>query len=439
MKFFTEEAFRNKLLALLGVLVLFLSQTYVAEVISYKSAYKSTLYRSFELYAREVEKLDIYLASLNEVESFDDTKPIYVEDSIISLLEYSLIQVGFVKSGVDEKYWNATYAYTDINSNFDLIRKDNKISAPEKKYLDALYAFNHENYNNAKKLIKLNVSDYQESKQLEKKILDIYIEHAKFLGENYEKSMLKNIHLDSDGTITNKAVDKDIIRDKLAVISKKLTGLDTLSYQKGSNEEEEYLWTYTTRANPKALERNDEKYYEFDYYLEENKVYFSQSYYNFDQDNEDKLSEDQMKELADDHIKKLEIKSEFVNTEKDKDSGYNNFVYIRKDNDIFYEAGSITVTVSNQGRVNSEFYLPQKDIEINWGDEKKITEKFDKSSKIKTIIKVINAKNEGEYVVMTEDKGEKYFWIFDSQTSELKLNDRLDEVIYPFYYNILMI
>ena len=60
------------------------------------------------------------------------------------------------------------------------------------------------------------------------------------------------------------------------------------------------------------------------------------------------------------------------------------------------------------------------------------------NSEIKAIIKVINVKNQAEYLVMTEYNKEKFISVFDGETAKLKIYDRLDQDKYLFYYNILI-
>lgn len=170
MKFFTEEAFRNKLIGLLGVLVLFLSQNYVEEVIGSKNAYKDNLLRTFELCVREMETLDVYLTSLKELNSIEEIKPVYIEDSFMSLLEYNrsilISMTGSIKS---DYFYDAVFEYEKVNKNLDLIRADNKVSDSELAYINDLYNFNKESLDYAKNLI--NHTNYKERKEIEKNIL----------------------------------------------------------------------------------------------------------------------------------------------------------------------------------------------------------------------------------------------------------------------------
>ena len=159
MKFFTEEAFRNKLIGLLGVLVLFLSQNYVEEVIGSKNAYKDNLLRTFELCVREMETLDVYLTSLKELNSIEEIKPVYIEDSFMSLLEYNrsilISMTGSIKS---DYFYDAVFEYEKVNKNLDLIRADKKVSDSELAYINDLYNFNKESL--------LTVMDDQDKQQL---------------------------------------------------------------------------------------------------------------------------------------------------------------------------------------------------------------------------------------------------------------------------------
>lgn len=438
MKFFTEEDFRNKLIALLGVLVLFLSQAYVAEVLNSKDAYKGNLYISFKAYVEEIENLDIYLSELSEIKSIDEIKPKYLEESIILLFEQNISKVTEIKKeAFPNNYYEAIFSYTDINKNLGLIRQDNIISDIERRYLDELYKSNHANLEYAAKLIKYYSTDYQDIDALEKNIFDTYIDYVMFLGENYKAIDLKS----EESAAKTVALEKDKVRERLQDISKKLTGNDSLSYYKEPYVDESEIWTYVTRDNPGKLERTDEDIYTFDYTLDENKVSFYKSLGSIMVSDEEPMrifKEDKMKALADEHAKNIDPKSEFVKVEKHEDDVYMDFFYQRKNDGIYYEANSITVTVDNEGSIYSEFYLRESEAEINWIDEKTIKEKLNSNSEIKAIIKVINVKNQAEYLVMTEYNKEKFISVFDGETAKLKIYDRLDQDKYLFYYNILI-
>lgn len=397
MKFFTEEAFRNKLIGLLGVLVLFLSQNYVEEVIGSKNAYKDNLLRTFELCVREMETLDVYLTSLKELNSIEEIKPVYIEDSFMSLLEYNrsilISMTGSIKS---DYFYDAVFEYEKVNKNLDLIRADNKVSDSELAYINDLYNFNKESLDYAKNLI--NHTNYKERKEIEKNIFEIYEEYTEFLGSAYGKYDLKNVIISDMAGAKKVNVSKESVRDELAKISKRVTGLDTLSYFGEPYADERYSWSYTTKKDPKSLDRTDEDVYTFEYVLAENKVNFYQSYRIFN-DEQEELTEDKMRALADDHINKLGIGGEFVSSEKNKyeyvsenqnrDFDYMTFYYNNKDNDIYNESSNIEVKVEKNGRLDSSFYLVTSEPKINWADESLVKEKFNNESKIQSIIKVV--------------------------------------------------
>lgn len=449
MKFFTDESFRNKLLGLLGALVLLLSQSYLGEVIGSKDAYKNSLYRNFELYIREMESLDIYLNSLKELKSFDEIEPVYIEDSLISLFEYNNSQIESLTKSFNSSYiYDAVYEYEKINKNLDLIRGDNLISDSERIYIDKLYDFNNETLNYAKKLIDYDYASYEERKKLEKDIYNIYRDYSKILLESYEKSNLKDINIVGNVNKTEDTLTKESVRDKLAVISKRVTGLDTLSYLVEPDRDESYCWSFTTKKDPKALDRSDEDVYTFDYILEENKVYFYQSVDVVVNDKEIKLTENELKALADEHIKKIGLKVEFASSEKNKyvytgkepkrDFDYMAFYYDNNENEIYSESEIVKVTVEKSGRLESTFSLFSDEPTINWADESLIKEKFNNESKIQSIIKVVNSKNEGEFLVMTKEEDKLYIYVYDGESTELKLYDKLDKDRHPFYHRILM-
>ena len=397
MKFFTEEAFRNKLIGLLGVLVLFLSQNYVEEVIGSKNAYKDNLLRTFELCVREMETLDVYLTSLKELNSIEEIKPVYIEDSFMSLLEYNrsilISMTGSIKS---DYFYDAVFEYEKVNKNLDLIRADKKVSDSELAYINDLYNFNKESLDYAKNLI--NHTNYKERKEIEKNIFEIYEEYTEFLGSAYGKYDLKNVIISDMAGAKKVNVSKESVREELAKISKRVTGLDTLSYFGEPYADERYSWSYTTKKDPKSLDRTDEDVYTFEYVLAENKVNFYQSYRIFNEEQEE-LTEDKMRDLADDHINKLGIGGEFVSSEKNKyeyvsenqnrDFDYMTFYYNNKDNDIYNESSNIEVKVEKNGRLDSSFYLVTSEPKINWADESLVKEKFNNESKIQSIIKVV--------------------------------------------------
>ena len=397
MKFFTEEAFRNKLIGLLGVLVLFLSQNYVEEVIGSKNAYKDNLLRTFELCVREMETLDVYLTSLKELNSIEEIKPVYIEDSFMSLLEYNrsilISMTGSIKS---DYFYDAVFEYEKVNKNLDLIRADNKVSDSELAYINDLYNFNKESLDYAKNLI--NHTNYKERKEIEKNTFEIYEEYTEFLGSAYGKYDLKNVIISDMAGAKKVNVSKESVRDELAKISKRVTGLDTLSYFGEPYADERYSWSYTTKKDPKSLDRTDEDVYTFEYVIAENKVNFYQSYRIFN-DEQEELTEDKMRNLADDHINKLGIGGEFVSSEKNKyeyvsendnrDFDYMTFYYNNKDNDIYNESSNIEVKVEKNGRLDSSFYLVTSEPEINWADESLVKDKFNNESKIQSIIKVV--------------------------------------------------
>ena len=446
MKFFTEEAFRNKLIGLLGVLVLFLSQNYVEEVIGSKNAYKDNLLRTFELCVREMETLDVYLTSLKELNSIEEIKPVYIEDSFMSLLEYNrsilISMTGSIKS---DYFYDAVFEYEKVNKNLDLIRADKKVSDSELAYINDLYNFNKESLDYAKNLI--NHTNYKERKEIEKNIFEIYEEYTEFLGSAYGKYDLKNVIISDMAGAKKVNVSKESVREELAKISKRVTGLDTLSYFGEPYADERYSWSYTTKKDPKSLDRTDEDVYTFEYVLAENKVNFYQSYRIFN-DEQEELTEDKMRNLADDHINKLGIGGEFVSSEKNKyeyvsendnsDFDYMTFYYNNKDNDIYNESSNIEVKVEKNGSLDSSFYLVTSEPEINWADESLVKEKFNNESKIQSIIKVVNSKNEGEFLVMTKDEDKLYIYVYDGESAELKLYDKLDKDRHPFYHRILM-
>ena len=446
MKFFTEEAFRNKLIGLLGVLVLFLSQNYVEEVIGSKNAYKDNLLRTFELCVREMETLDVYLTSLKELNSIEEIKPVYIEDSFMSLLEYNrsilISMTGSIKS---DYFYDAVFEYEKVNKNLDLIRTDKKVSDFELAYINDLYNFNKESLDYAKNLI--NHTNYKERKEIEKNIFEIYEEYTEFLGSAYGKYDLKNVIISDMAGAKKVNVSKESVRDELAKISKRVTGLDTLSYFGEPYADERYSWSYTTKKDPKSLDRTDEDVYTFEYVIAENKVNFYQSYRIFN-DEQEELTEDKMRALADDHINKLGIGGEFVSSEKNKyeyvsenqnrDFDYMTFYYNNKDNDIYNESSNIEVKVEKNGRLDSSFYLVTSEPEINWADESLVKEKFNNESKIQSIIKVVNSKNEGEFLVMTKEEDKLYIYVYDGESAELKLYDKLDKDRHPFYHRILM-
>ncbi len=446
MKFFTEEAFRNKLIGLLGVLVLFLSQNYVEEVIGSKNAYKDNLLRTFELCVREMETLDVYLTSLKELNSIEEIKPVYIEDSFMSLLEYNrsilISMTGSIKS---DYFYDAVFEYEKVNKNLDLIRTDKKVSDSELAYINDLYNFNKESLDYAKNLI--NHTNYKERKEIEKNIFEIYEEYTEFLGSAYGKYDLKNVIISDMAGAKKVNVSKESVRDELAKISKRVTGLDTLSYFGEPYADERYSWSYTTKKDPKSLDRTDEDVYTFEYVIAENKVNFYQSYRIFN-DEQEELTEDKMRDLADDHINKLGIGGEFVSSEKNKyeyvgendnrDFDYMTFYYNNKENDIYNESSNIEVKVEKNGSLDSSFYLVTSEPEINWADESLIKEKFNNESKIQSIIKVVNSKNEGEFLVMTKEEDKLYIYVYDGESAELKLYDKLDKDRHPFYHRILM-
>lgn len=446
MKFFTEEAFRNKLIGLLGVLVLFLSQNYVEEVIGSKNAYKDNLLRTFELCVREMETLDVYLTSLKELNSIEEIKPVYIEDSFMSLLEYNrsilISMTGSIKS---DYFYDAVFEYEKVNKNLDLIRADNKVSDSELAYINDLYNFNKESLDYAKNLI--NHTNYKERKEIEKNIFEIYEEYTEFLGSAYGKYDLKNVIISDMAGAKKVNVSKESVRDELAIISKRVTGLDTLSYFGEPYADERYSWSYTTKKDPKSLDRTDEDVYTFEYVIAENKVNFYQSYRIFN-DEQEELTEDKMRNLADDHINKLGIGGELVSSEKNKyeyvsenqnrDFDYMTFYYNNKDNDIYNESSNIEVKVEKNGSLDSSFYLVASEPKINWADESLVKEKFNNESKIQSIIKVVNSKNEGEFLVMTKEEDKLYIYVYDGESAELKLYDKLDKDRHPFYHRILM-
>ncbi len=354
------------------------------------------------------------------------------------LFEQNISKVTEIKKeAFPNNYYEAIFSYTDINKNLGLIRQDNIISDIERRYLDELYKSNHANLEYAAKLIKYYSTDYQDIDALEKNIFDTYIDYGMFLGENYKAIDLKS----EESAAKTVALEKDKVRERLQDISKKLTGNDSLSYYKEPYVDESEIWTYVTRDNPGKLERTDEDIYTFDYTLDENKVSFYKSLGSIMVSDEEPMrifKEDKMKALADEHAKNIDPKSEFVKVEKHEDDVYMDFFYQRKNDGIYYEANSITVTVDNEGSIYSEFYLRESEAEINWIDEKTIKEKLNSNSEIKAIIKVINVKNQAEYLVMTEYNKEKFISVFDGETAKLKIYDRLDQDKYLFYYNILI-
>ena len=156
MKFFTEEAFRNKLIGLLGVLVLFLSQNYVEEVIGSKNAYKSNLYVNFELYVNQLENLDTYLTSVQEISDINEIRPVYIENSVITLMERNRMNMAIVqKKSVDSEYFfDAIEVYSGVNKNIEAVISDDSVSEKELIYIKELSKFNRANLENAKQLIE---------------------------------------------------------------------------------------------------------------------------------------------------------------------------------------------------------------------------------------------------------------------------------------------
>ena len=195
MKFFTEEAFRNKLIGLLGVLVLFLSQNYVEEVIGSKNAYKSNLYVNFELYVNQLENLDTYLTSVQEINNIDEIRPVYIENSVITLMERNRMNMAIVqKKSVDSEYFfDAIDVYSRVNKNIEAVISDDSISEKELVYIKELSKFNRANLENAKQLIEYDNNNYDERKKLEKEIFDIYKEHIEFMSKAYEKVSISQI------------------------------------------------------------------------------------------------------------------------------------------------------------------------------------------------------------------------------------------------------
>ena len=114
------------------------------------------------------------------------------------------------------------------------------------------------------------------------------------------------------------------------------------------------------------------------------------------------------------------------------------FYYNNKDNDIYNESSNIEVKVEKNGRLDSSFYLVTSEPEINWADESLVKDKFNNESKIQSIIKVVNSKNEGEFMVMTKEEDKLYIYVYDGESTELKLYDKLDKDRHPFYHRILM-
>ena len=114
------------------------------------------------------------------------------------------------------------------------------------------------------------------------------------------------------------------------------------------------------------------------------------------------------------------------------------FYYNNKDNDIYNESSNIEVKVEKNGSLDSSFYLVTSEPKINWADESLIKEKFNNESKIQSIIKVVNSKNEGEFLVMTKEEDKLYIYVYDGESAELKLYDKLDKDRHPFYHRILM-
>ena len=449
MKFFTEEAFRNKLIGLLGVLVLFLSQNYVEEVIGSKNAYKSNLYVNFELYVNQLESLDTYLTSVQEINNINEIRPVYIENSVITLMERNRMNMAIVqKKSVDSEYFfDAIQVYSGVNKNIEEVISDDSISEKELIYIKELSKFNRANLENAKQLIEYDNNNYDERKKLEKEIFDIYKEHIEFMSKAYEKSSPENLKLQMEVAKEENNITKESVREELAKISKRVTGLDTLSYFGERYADERYSWSYTTKKDPKSLDRTDEDVYTFEYVIAENKVNFYQSYRIFN-DEQEELTEDKMRALADEHINKLGIGGEFVSSEKNKyeyvsendnrDFDYMTFYYNNKDNDIYNESSNIEVKVEKNGRLDSSFYLVTSEPEINWADESLVKEKFNNESKIQSIMKVVNSKNEGEFLVMTKEEDKLYIYVYDGESTELKLYDKLDKDRHPFYHRILM-
>lgn len=449
MKFFTEEAFRNKLIGLLGVLVLFLSQNYVEEVIGSKNAYKSNLYVNFELYVNQLENLDTYLTSVQEINNINEIRPVYIENSVITLMERNRMNMAIVqKKSVDSEYFfDAIEVYSGVNKNIEAVISDNSVSEKELIYIKELSKFNRANLENAKQLIEYDNNNYDERKKLEKEIFEIYKEHIEFMSKAYEKSSPENLKLQMEVAKEENNITKESVREELAKISKTVTGLDTLSYFGEPYADERYSWSYTTKKDPKSLDRTDEDVYTFEYVIAENKVNFYQSYRIFN-DEQEELTEDKMRALADEHINKLGIGGEFVSSEKNKyeyvsenqnrDFDYMTFYYNNKDNDIYNESSNIEVKVEKNGSLDSSFYLVASEPEINWADESLVKEKFNNESKIQSIIKVVNSKNEGEFLVMTKEEDKLYIYVYDGESTELKLYDKLDKDRHPFYHRILM-
>ena len=400
MKFFTEEAFRNKLIGLLGVLVLFLSQNYVEEVIGSKNAYKSNLYVNFELYVNQLESLDTYLTSVQEISDINEIRPVYIENSVITLMERNRMNMAIVqKKSVDSEYFfDAIDVYSGVNKNIEAVISDDSVSEKELIYIKELSKFNRANLENAKQLIEYDNNNYDERKKLEKEIIEIYKEHIEFMSKAYEKSSPENLKLQMEVAKEENNITKESVREELAKISKRVTGLDTLSYFGEPYVDERYSWSYTTKKDPKSLDRTDEDVYTFEYVIAENKVNFYQSYRIFNEEQEE-LTEDKMRALADEHINKLGIGGEFVSSEKNKyeyvsenqnrDFDYMTFYYNNKDNDIYNESSNIEVKVEKNGSLDSSFYLVTSEPEINWADESLIKEKFNNESKIQSIIKVV--------------------------------------------------
>ena len=400
MKFFTEEAFRNKLIGLLGVLVLFLSQNYVEEVIGSKNAYKSNLYVNFELYVNQLENLDTYLTSVQEINNINEIRPVYIENSVITLMERNRMNMAIVqKKSVDSEYFfDAIDVYSRVNKNIEAVISDDSVSEKELIYIKELSKFNRANLENAKQLIEYDNNNYDERKKLEKEIIEIYKEHIEFMSKAYEKSSPENLKLQMEVAKEENNITKESVREKLAKISKRVTGLDTLSYFGERYADERYSWSYTTKKDPKSLDRTDEDVYTFEYVIAENKVNFYQSYRIFN-DEQEELTEDKMRALADEHINKLGIGGEFVSSEKNKyeyvsendnrDFDYMTFYYNNKDNDIYNESSNIEVKVEKNGSLDSSFYLVTSEPEINWADESLVKDKFNNESKIQSIIKVV--------------------------------------------------
>ena len=449
MKFFTEEAFRNKLIGLLGVLVLFLSQNYVEEVIGSKNAYKSNLYVNFELYANQLENLDTYLTSVQEINNINEIRPVYIENSVITLMERNRMNMAIVqKKSVDSEYFfDAIDVYSGVNKNIEAVIFDDSISEKELIYIKELSKFNRANLENAKQLIEYDNNNYDERKKLEKEIFEIYKEHIEFMSKAYEKSSPENLKLQMEVAKEENNITKESVREELAKISKRVTGLDTLSYFGEPYADERYSWSYTTKKDPKSLDRTDEDVYTFEYVIAENKVNFYQSYRIFN-DEQEELTEDKMRALADEHIKKLGLKVEFASSEKNKyvytgkepkrDFDYMAFYYDNNENEIYSESEIVKVTVEKSGRLESTFSLFSDEPTINWVDESLIKEKFNNESEIQSIIKVVNSKNEGEFLVMTKQEDKLFIYVYDGESAELKLNDKLDIDRHPFYHHILM-